>query len=131
MIVIDASVAAELIGELRSRSALHDRLIGEALIAPDILSLEVASALRGLNLGGYLSDQALDTTAADLARVPIELHASLPLLPRVLALRQKFSAYDASYVALAEAFTCPLLTADTRLARAAVRHCAVEIAPEE
>lgn len=130
MIVIDASAVVELITELKSRPGLHDRLAHASLIAPDILPLEVASALRGLNLGGYLSDPALDAAAEDLARLPMQLHPSLPLLPRVLALRQNFSAYDASYLALAETFGCPLLTADAQLAKAAGRHCVVEVVPE-
>jgi predicted nucleic acid-binding protein len=45
----------------------------------------------------------------------------------VLALRHNFSAYDASYVALAEAYGCPLLTYDERLAKAAQKHCAIEV----
>ncbi|MFP1602974.1 type II toxin-antitoxin system VapC family toxin [Microbacterium sp. 2216-1] len=53
------------------------------------------------------------------------------LAPRALALRRNFSAYDASYVALAEAFGCPLLTYDRRLAKAAANHCAVELLPLE
>lgn len=131
MIVIDTSAVVELIGELGSAHPLHAQLVDEKLIAPDILPIETASALRGLNLGGHLDERALDTAASDLARLRIELHPSLPLIPRVLALRQNFSAYDASYVALAEIFGCPLLTFDRKLAKAARRHCAVEIAPEE
>ncbi|MDA4892694.1 type II toxin-antitoxin system VapC family toxin [Microbacterium resistens] len=130
MIVIDSSVVVELITELGSTPALHARLLGERLIAPDLLPLEVASALRGLNLGGNLTDHAVGIAAADLARLPIGLHPSLPLVPRVLALRQNFSAYDASYIALAETFRCPLLTLDRRLANAAREHSVIEIAAE-
>ncbi|REJ05133.1 PIN domain-containing protein [Microbacterium bovistercoris] len=128
MIVIDASAVVELVGELGSSTRLHARVLGETLIAPDVLPLETAHALRGLNLGGHLSDPGLDAAAGDLARLPIGLHPSLPLIPRVMALRQNFSAYDASYVALAELFGCPLLTLDERLAKAAKKHTAVEIA---
>jgi len=117
MIVVDASVVVELIGEHGSAPPLHARLLGETLIAPDFLPVEVASALRGLNLGSYLTDPALNVAAEDLLRLPIELHPSLPLVPRILALRHNFSAYDASYVALAKAFHCPLMTLDRRFAK--------------
>ena len=129
MIVVDASVVVELIGEHGSASRLHERILGETLLAPDFLPVEVASALRGLHLGGHLKDHALVIAADDLLRIPIDLHPSLPLTPRILALRHNFSAYDAAYVALAEAFHYPLMTLDRRLAKAAQAHCEVEVVP--
>lgn len=54
----------------------------------------------------------------------------MPLLPRIMALRQNFAAHDASYVAHAELFGCPLLTFDKQLAKAAKKHCMVEITAE-
>jgi predicted nucleic acid-binding protein len=45
------------------------------------------------------------------------------LLPRVWELRDNLSAYDATYVALAEALGCPLLTGDARLAAATGPNC--------
>ncbi|MGN8026212.1 type II toxin-antitoxin system VapC family toxin [Microbacterium sp. 22242] len=129
MIVVDASVVVELIGEHGSAPRLHDRVMGETLLAPDFLPVEVASALRGLNVGGHLNDAALGIAIDDLLRLPIDLHPSLPLVPRLLALRHNFSAYDASYVALAEAFRCPLLTLDRRLAEEAASHCDVDLPP--
>ncbi|UJP09377.1 type II toxin-antitoxin system VapC family toxin [Microbacterium sp. KUDC0406] len=130
MIVIDASAVVKLIGEHGTTPQLHEQVFGERLIAPDVLPLETASALRGLSLGGHLDKRGLHTAVDDLMRLPIDLHPSLPLIPRVMALRQNFSAYDASYVALAELFGCPLLTFDKRLAKAAQKHCMVEIAEE-
>ena len=126
MIVVDASAVVELLTDLGSASRLHERVMGETLIAPDVLPIEVASALRGLTLDGHLGDPALDVAIDDLLRLPIELHASLPLIPRLLTLRHNFSACEASYIALAEAFRCPLLTLDRRLANAARTHCDVD-----
>lgn len=127
MIVVDASMVVELLVDHGSAPRLLDRLVGETLIAPDVLPVETASALRGLNLGGHLDSHDLDLAGKDLLRLPVDLHPTLPLIPRVLALRSNFSTYDASYVALAEAFRCPLLTLDRRLAKAAREHCAVEV----
>jgi predicted nucleic acid-binding protein len=51
------------------------------------------------------------------------------LVPRYWALRDNLTVYDAAYVALAEAFDAPLLTADARLARAPGPRCTVEVLP--
>ncbi|WP_407361493.1 type II toxin-antitoxin system VapC family toxin [Microbacterium sp. LBN7] len=108
-------------------SRLHERLVTDHLIAPEILPIEVASALRGLNRGGILSDERLARAASDLPRLRVELYPSLPLAPRVLDMRQNLSAYDAAYVVLAEVTRSALLTLDQRLARSAAAHCAVEV----
>ena len=50
--------------------------------------------------------------------MPLVRHAMPPLLPRVWALRDNLTAYDAAYVALAEALDCPLVTFDERIASA-------------
>lgn len=42
-------------------------------------------------------------------------------------LRGNLTAYDAAYVAAAEAYECPLLTTDGRLARASGLRCAVDV----
>ena len=56
-------------------------------------------------------------------------HPTFPLLHRVWELRDNLSAYDASYVALAEALGCPLVTADARITRATTIGCAVTLVP--
>jgi predicted nucleic acid-binding protein len=51
-------------------------------------------------------------------------------MPRIWELRRNFSAYDAAYVALAEAIAddgAPLLNADARLARGAGAHSSVRV----
>ncbi len=49
------------------------------------------------------------------------------LLGRVWELRENLSAYDATYVALAEALESPLVTADGRLARAPGPRCTITL----
>ncbi|MEJ7796936.1 MAG: PIN domain-containing protein [Solirubrobacteraceae bacterium] len=46
---------------------------------------------------------------------------------RALQLRDNLSAYDAAYVALAEALGCPLLTRDLRLAKSSGQLVSIEI----
>jgi len=84
----------------------------------DLADVEVAQALRG-----YVREGALDAGSAaaaleDLRSLDLERHGHEPLLDRVWALRDNLTAYDAVYVALAEALECTLLTCDGRLARA-------------
>ena len=64
---------------------------------------------------------------ADLADLPVRRYPHDILLPRVWELRNNLTAYDAVYVALAEALDAPLLTRDKRLAAAAGHHARVEL----
>ena len=88
--------------------------------------IEVASFIRGLLRGGGASE----TEAGDLLErylsMPIEIHGHSPLLGRVLQLRDRLSAYDAVYVALAEQLGSALATVDAGLA-AAARDVGIEV----
>jgi predicted nucleic acid-binding protein len=124
VIVLDASAAvAALLRDGSAREAVaHAQLHG-----PHLIDAEVAQTLRRLVAAGRLSTptgQQLLTTWSGLALVRHPLH---PLLPRMWALRENISAYDATYVALAEALGCPVLTADARLARAPGSSCPVTV----
>lgn len=66
---------------------------------------------------GGISPQDGERWIGVLARLPVLRHPHLPYLARVWELRANISAYDASYVALAESLDAPLLTRDARLAR--------------
>lgn len=63
----------------------------------------------------------------DLGELPAERYPALPFMPRAYELRAKVSAYDATYVALAEQLDCALLTADRRLASAPGPRCAITV----
>ena len=126
MIVVDASAAvAALLNDGPARTALAD----EALHAPHLVDCEVAQALRRLVLGGSLD--AGDGWAAlhSWRRLGIVRHPVAGLLDHVWELRANVSAYDASYLALAEALGCGLLTADARLGRAPGLRCPVTVIP--
>ena len=96
--------------------------------APHLIDLEVANALRGHVRRGSLRAGEASSALGVLGELPIERFPHLSLLDAIWALRGSFTAYDASYVALAQAFAEPLLTADARLARAARRYVDVELA---
>jgi predicted nucleic acid-binding protein len=61
------------------------------------------------------------------ARLGLRRYAAVGLLSRIWELRDNLSAYDATYVALAEASGCDLVTADARLARAPGPKCAIRV----
>ncbi len=124
MIVLDASAAVAAL--LRDGSA-RGAVAREQLHAPHLIDVDVAQVLRRLVASGRLaasSGQHLVTEWGALALVRHPVHA---LLPRVWALRENITAYDAAYVALAEALECTLLTADARLARAPGTTCPVTV----
>jgi len=128
LIVVDAAALVDALTLAPDSGALRARLVGEDLNAPTLLDFEVVSALRGLTLGGHLGgDRALDalTDFEDLALTRWECTDALRR--RMFALRANLSAYDAAYVALAEALECPLVTRDAHIDRAAGHDATVEV----
>jgi predicted nucleic acid-binding protein len=88
------------------------------------------STLRyGLRRRELTAERAAEALANYLA-LPMTRHRHAPLLARVLELRENFTVNEASYVALAERLTAPLVTLDRRLAAAVARHVpAVQLVP--
>ena len=128
MIVVDASVLAPALaddGDDGDRA--RERLRGEQLAAPELIDLEVVSTLRRAARAKRLDPQRSLQAVADLADLPLRRVPHLPLLGRVWELRDNLSAYDASYVALAEALDTVLVTADGRIERASGINCEIAV----
>lgn len=100
-------------------------LSGMELHAPSLIDFELASVLRRLARTELLSASAARDILEQWMNLDVTRHAAEPLLVRIWELRNEFSAYDAAYIALAEAIDAPLLTTDKRLAGAAARYCAI------
>jgi predicted nucleic acid-binding protein len=100
-------------------------LSGADLCAPHLVSFESANVLRRLELAALLSSDAAAQAHADLLDLRIELWPYEPLAPRVRELRPNLTAYDASYVALAELTGSPVVTLDGALAVAPGVRCDV------
>lgn len=120
MIVLDASALVELLLGTPAGHVVADRIADPALglHVPHLADVEVAQALRRFVNGRELDARAAADAIADLRALDLQRHAHEPLLDRVWQLRQHVSAYDAVYVALAEALDAILVTCDGRLSRA-------------
>ena len=119
MIVADCSV---LVDALTADDGDHlvELIAGERVAAPILIDYEFVSAVRGLTRGKHLSEPRALDALSDFDALQIERWA-LPdvLRRRVFELRHNLTAYDAAYVALAEALDCSLMTRDRRLGAAA------------
>ena len=94
---------------------------------PSLCDVEVAAVLRRLSLAGSLTRERQDEAVLDYVDLPITRHGHVSLMTRVLGLRDNFSAYDATYVALTEQLDGALLTSDRRLVRAVTLHTSLEV----
>ncbi|PMC75626.1 MULTISPECIES: type II toxin-antitoxin system VapC family toxin [unclassified Brachybacterium] len=117
-LVIDASAVADLLLREEDSAALIGAIQGHDLVAPEMLVAETLSVIRGWTRSGAISTERARGALDDFSHGDIELFGLAPLLPRAFELRDRVSAYDAMYVALAEHLGCALLTRDARLARA-------------
>jgi predicted nucleic acid-binding protein len=123
MLVVDASAVTELLLGRAGGDTVAEELRNHDfdVHAPHLLDVEVLSALRRLVAAGDASAERAAGAIADLLALPLDRHGHHALVPRIWELRENLTAYDATYVALAEAVAdegAPLITADARLARA-------------
>lgn len=129
MIVVDASALLEALLRTPAARAVEERLFEpqQTLHAPHLLDIEVAQVIRRYAAKGEIDSARGRAALSDLADFPFRRYPHDFLLPRVWDLRNNLTAYDAVYVALAEALDAPLLTRDQRLAAAAGHHARVEL----
>jgi predicted nucleic acid-binding protein len=120
LIVLDASALLEFLLQTSLGNRVEARLLrdDDEWHAPHLIDVEVSQALRRLVRAGEVSAGRAGEALADLADLDLHRHSHVDLLPRVWALRENLTAYDAMYVALAEAVDAPLATCDLRLASA-------------
>jgi predicted nucleic acid-binding protein len=120
VIVLDASAVVEWLLRLPGAALVEERLSrhDQSLHAPHLLDVEVAQVVRRLAARGVVSADRGQQVLDDLADLDLARHPHEVLLPAMWRLRENLTAYDAAYVALAEALDAPLLTLDARLAGA-------------
>jgi predicted nucleic acid-binding protein len=129
LIVVDASAVIELLLNTADGDAIADRLFepAEALAAPHLLDVEVLQVLRRYFLAGEIKSKRGQQAIEDLGDLPITRYPHDLFLRRIWDLRQNITAYDAVYVALAEALGATLLTRDEQLAAAPGLKATIEV----
>ena len=124
MIVVDAS--AGVLGLLNDGDG-RAYLSNEPFACPDLADSELVHALRTRVRRGDIAATDAERAIETWTRLGIHRVRIVGLLDRIWELRDNLSAYDATYVAVAEALDAPLLTADARLARAPGPTCPVTV----
>ena len=117
MIVIDASALLEVLLQTAAAGGVQ-RLISdprETLHAPHLIDVEIAQVLRRYSASGDITAGRGRQALEDLMDLPVTRYPHDLLLPRIWELRHNVTAYDAAYLALAEALASPLVTRDARL----------------
>ncbi len=132
MIVLDASAAIEWLLQTSVGGKVEERIFAYAdtLHAPHVLDVEVAQLLRRYVMAGIITAHRGQEALDDLLDLALTPYPHLALLGRVWELHDNLTAYDAAYVALAEALGAPLVTCDGKLALAPGHHARVELIAE-
>jgi predicted nucleic acid-binding protein len=129
LIAFDASAAVEWLLQTLTGARVAQRVLssGEALHARHLLDVEVAQVFRRHVAQGAITASRAEEALQDLLDLRLLRYPHGLLLPRAWELRDNLTAYDAVYVALAEALDATLLTCDRKLASAPGHHARIEI----
>jgi predicted nucleic acid-binding protein len=129
VIVLDASAVLEVLLRTPAAAAVERYLFDpdQSLHAPHLIDVEVAQVLRRYANAGNLDPERGRAALADFTGLPLHRYPHEFLLERAWELRANLTAYDAVYIALAEALDAPLLTRDERLRNASGHHARVEL----
>ena len=115
MLVVDTSAVLEALSARDPAPGLIDRLAGDGdLHAPHLIDTELLHALRRMGIRREISDERAADARSDFAELALVRYRHQPLNDRVWELRHNLTAYDATFIALAEILTAPLITCDAR-----------------
>jgi len=122
-------VLANVVGDdgTDGQRARREVLAAGGLAAPDLVDVETMAVLRKRWLDKTMTAKRFSLAVNDLEQIALDRYPTLPLARRAYELRANVTAYDAVYVALAEALGCELLTGDAKLGRAAGPRCPIRV----
>ncbi|MCC6245971.1 MAG: type II toxin-antitoxin system VapC family toxin [Gemmatimonadaceae bacterium] len=128
-VVLDASVVVEVVlSSAAGRQAMAQLVAQNAVLhAPELLDIEVLHVVRRALARQLLTPSRAEQALGILEALPLARHTHAPLRRRCWQLRANLSAYDATYVALAEGLGARLLTRDARIAKVVGLGAAVEV----
>lgn len=129
MIVLDASAGIEWLLRLPLAAAVERRLLvdGHTIHIPHLWFVEVTQVIRRHVLSNQLDQKRAGEALADAADLPAVPYPHEPLGPRMWSLRNTMTAYDATYIALAEALDATLVTSDASLTRATGHSASIDL----
>lgn len=121
MIVLDASAALEVLLGTPAAGPIAERIFApdQSLHVPHLFDVEVLQVVRLYCRTGEIDADRGREAVEDLEDLGVERYSHEPLLRRTWDLRDNATAYDATYLALAELLRAPLVTCDGRLVGAA------------
>lgn len=128
MLVVDTSA---VLSALLARAPVHglaERLAADGdLHVPHLLDVELLHALRRLVGTATISLERATDARSDFYDLALTRYPHHELADRIWQLRHNLTAYDATFVALAEALDAPLVTCDARLASASAHSARVDL----
>jgi predicted nucleic acid-binding protein len=128
MLVVDTSAVLQALAAREPAQGLVEQLGRDGdLHGPHLIDTEVLHALRRMTFDGTISEDRAADARRDFAELTLVRYAHEPLSDRVWELRHNLTAYDATFVALAEVLDVPLVTCDSRLASASGHTAQVEL----
>lgn len=129
MIVLDASSLVDILLNTAAGRELAPKIRSSrvTLHSPHLIDLEVTQVLRRYVREGEIDEERALIALQHLALLELERYAHSDFLPRIWALKDNITAYDAMYVALAEALGAVLVTGDRSLAKAPGIRAVIEV----
>ncbi len=126
-LVLDASAAVELLLRTPRGAQVEAHLADQLVAIPDLLDVEVCSALARLERKGEVTGAEGDEAVRRLGRLPARRIGAGLLRDRAWAMRDRVRVADAFYVAAASVVSGALLTCDARLARASLTNVSITL----
>jgi predicted nucleic acid-binding protein len=128
VLVLDTSAVLNVLTAPSPDPDLLARLeSGRSLHAPHLIDVEFLNSLRRLARVDRVVAERADEIRDDFGRLRLQRYPHGGFANRIWELRHNVSAYDAAYIALAEALACPLVTSDARMAKASGHRADVEV----